>query len=165
MFEEIKEQHSGKVVDILVSNAGYGKRIVDIWYFTLPFSPPSLLPPFSTSPSSPAPSPQTNAPHPARDIPLSEFEHTLNINLRASFILVKGVVEGMKAQRWGRIIFMSSIAAMGGGINGCRMSLLSLFPSPSAPSPSQISLLPITPTSSHHSGPQLTYLPNRLRLI
>ncbi|KAH7419720.1 putative short-chain dehydrogenases/reductase [Cadophora sp. MPI-SDFR-AT-0126] len=84
MFEEIKEQHEGKAVDILVSNAGYGKRIVDIW-----------------------------------DIPLEEFEHTINVNLRASFILVKGVVEGMKAQRWGRIIFMSSIAAMGGGINGC----------------------------------------------
>jgi NAD(P)-dependent dehydrogenase (short-subunit alcohol dehydrogenase family) len=44
----------------------------------------------------------------------------MNINLRATFILVKGVVEHMKAQRWGRIIFMSSIAAQGGGINGCR---------------------------------------------
>lgn len=42
------------------------------------------------------------------------------MNLKASFILVKGVIEGMKAQKWGRIIFMSSIAAYGGGINGCR---------------------------------------------
>ncbi|KAH9215601.1 3-oxoacyl-reductase [Leptodontidium sp. 2 PMI_412] len=84
MFKEIEEQHNGKVVDVLVSNAGYGKRIVDIW-----------------------------------DIPLTEFEHTLNVNLRASFVLVKGVIEGMKAQNWGRIIFMSSIAAQGGGINGC----------------------------------------------
>lgn len=55
-----------------------------------------------------------------RDISLEEFEYTLNVNLRASFILVKGVIEGMKAQNWGRIIFMSSIAAYGGGINGCR---------------------------------------------
>jgi 3-oxoacyl-[acyl-carrier protein] reductase len=55
-----------------------------------------------------------------RDIPLEEFEYTLNVNLKASFILVKGVIEGMKAQEWGRIIFMSSIAAYGGGINGCR---------------------------------------------
>ena len=55
-----------------------------------------------------------------RDIPLEEFEYTLNVNLRASFVLVKGVVEGMKAQKWGRIIFMSSIAGRGGGINGCR---------------------------------------------
>lgn len=58
----------------------------------------------------------------SRDIPLEEFEYTLNVNLRASFVLVKGVVEGMKAQKWGRIIFMSSIAAHGGGINGCRTS-------------------------------------------
>ncbi|PBP19459.1 3-ketoacyl-acyl carrier protein reductase [Diplocarpon rosae] len=84
MFDEIQQAHGGRVVDILVSNAGYGKRIVDVW-----------------------------------DIPLSEFEYTLNVNLRASFVLVQGVVAGMKAQRWGRIIFMSSIAAHGGGINGC----------------------------------------------
>lgn len=51
------------------------------------------------------------------EIPLSEFEITLHINLRAPFLLVKGVVEGMKAQKWGRIIFVSSIAAYGGGMN------------------------------------------------
>ncbi|CAG8957064.1 hypothetical protein HYFRA_00009265 [Hymenoscyphus fraxineus] len=83
MFQEIQDQHKAPV-DILVSNAGYGKRIVDV-----------------------------------SDIPLEEFEYTLNINLRASFLLVKGVVEGMKAQKFGRIIFVSSIAAYGGGINGC----------------------------------------------
>jgi 3-oxoacyl-[acyl-carrier protein] reductase len=32
MFKEVKEKHGGKAVDILVSNAGYGKRIVDVWY-------------------------------------------------------------------------------------------------------------------------------------
>lgn len=85
LFEEIKRDHEGCNVDILVSNAGHGKRIVDI-----------------------------------SDIPLEEFEYTININLRASFLLVKGVVEGMKAQKWGRIIFISSIAAYGAGINGCR---------------------------------------------
>jgi 3-oxoacyl-[acyl-carrier protein] reductase len=31
LFEEVKVQHEGKLVDILVSNAGYGKRIVDVW--------------------------------------------------------------------------------------------------------------------------------------
>jgi NAD(P)-dependent dehydrogenase (short-subunit alcohol dehydrogenase family) len=63
-----------------------------------------------------------------RDIPLEEFEYTINVNLRASFVLVKGVIEGMKAQKWGRIIFMSSIAAQGGGINGCRSSSHTLSP-------------------------------------
>lgn len=86
MFQQIDKEH-GQRPDILVSNAGYGKRFPNVW-----------------------------------DITLEEFDYTLNINLRASFILVKGVVEHMKTQRWGRIVFMSSIAAQGGGINGCRKS-------------------------------------------
>ncbi|KAJ5819358.1 hypothetical protein N7474_004949 [Penicillium riverlandense] len=83
MFTAIDAQH-GQRPDILVSNAGYGKRFPNVW-----------------------------------DITLEEFDYTLNVNLRASFILVKGVVDHMKAQHWGRIVFMSSIAAQGGGINGC----------------------------------------------
>ncbi|EER38101.1 3-ketoacyl-acyl carrier protein reductase [Histoplasma capsulatum H143] len=83
MFHEIDQAHK-QLPDILVSNAGYGRRIPQIW-----------------------------------DISLEEFDYTLNVNLRASFILVKGVVERMKEQRWGRIVFMSSIAGYGGGINGC----------------------------------------------
>ncbi|KAJ5553686.1 Short-chain dehydrogenase/reductase SDR [Penicillium frequentans] len=83
MFQQIDAEH-GQRPDILISNAGYGKRFPNVW-----------------------------------DITLEEFDYTLNINLRASFILVKGVVEHMKSQRWGRIVFMSSIAASGGGINGC----------------------------------------------
>ncbi|KAK2810867.1 hypothetical protein FQN49_008503 [Arthroderma sp. PD_2] len=84
LFLEIKAEHNHRVPDILVSNAGYGVKIPQIW-----------------------------------DISLEEFDYTLNVNLRASFILVKGVVEHMKVQRWGRIVFMSSISAQGGGINGC----------------------------------------------
>jgi 3-oxoacyl-[acyl-carrier protein] reductase len=57
-----------------------------------------------------------------RDISLEEFEYTLKINLTASFILVKYLVEGMKKNNWGRIIFISSIAARGTGVNGCRTS-------------------------------------------
>ncbi|KAL4994291.1 hypothetical protein BDV10DRAFT_197638 [Aspergillus recurvatus] len=83
MFLKIDKEH-GQRPDILVSNAGYGKRVPQVW-----------------------------------DITLEEFDYTMNVNLRASFILVKGVVEHMRNQRWGRIILMSSIAASGGGINGC----------------------------------------------
>ncbi|KKK15788.1 hypothetical protein AOCH_005171 [Aspergillus ochraceoroseus] len=83
MFLQIDQEH-GQRPDILVSNAGYGKRIPQVW-----------------------------------DITLEEFDYTINVNLRASFILVKGVVEHMKSQRWGRIVLMSSIAGYGGGINGC----------------------------------------------
>ncbi|KAI2841862.1 hypothetical protein CBS147343_6260 [Aspergillus niger] len=84
LFDQIIAQHDGHSPDILISNAGTGKRITNIW-----------------------------------DIDLSDFDDMITTNLRASFILVKGVVEHMKAQRWGRIVFMSSIAAYGGGINGC----------------------------------------------
>jgi 3-oxoacyl-[acyl-carrier protein] reductase len=83
MFEQIDKEH-GQRPDILVSNAGYGKRIPQVW-----------------------------------DISLEEFDYTINVNLRASFILVKGVVDHMREQRWGRIVLMSSIAGYGGGINGC----------------------------------------------
>lgn len=83
LYKEIEQIH-GHGPDILVSNAGHGKRI------------PNIL-----------------------DIPLEEFDYTLTINLRASFILSKLAVPHMKAQKWGRIIFMGSIAAYGGGINGC----------------------------------------------
>lgn len=53
-----------------------------------------------------------------RDIPFEEWERTINVNLRAPFLLVQGVVKGMKEQRWGRIVFTSSIAAYGTSING-----------------------------------------------
>ena len=88
MFDQIDKEHVRRP-DILVSNAGYGKRIPNVW-----------------------------------DLSVEEFDYTINVNLRASFILVKGVVEHMKSQNWGRIVFMSSIAAYGGGINGCRKSFL-----------------------------------------
>jgi NAD(P)-dependent dehydrogenase (short-subunit alcohol dehydrogenase family) len=58
-----------------------------------------------------------------REIPTSEFDKMMDINLKASFLLVKGVVDGMKSKKWGRIIFISSIAAYGAGINGCRKTV------------------------------------------
>lgn len=53
------------------------------------------------------------------DIPISEWDYTIQVNLRASFVLTKYCVPHMIQQKWGRIIFMSSISALGGGINGC----------------------------------------------
>ncbi|KAF4542706.1 3-ketoacyl-acyl carrier protein reductase [Lasiodiplodia theobromae] len=52
------------------------------------------------------------------DIPVEEFDLTIATNLKASFLLVKGVAEGMRDQKWGRIVFISSIAAYGAGVNG-----------------------------------------------
>jgi 3-oxoacyl-[acyl-carrier protein] reductase len=51
-------------------------------------------------------------------VSVDEFDNTLNVNLRPSFILTKAFVPAMRMQKWGRIVFVSSIAAYGGGING-----------------------------------------------
>ncbi|KAF4827808.1 3-oxoacyl-[acyl-carrier-protein] reductase FabG [Colletotrichum siamense] len=53
------------------------------------------------------------------NISLEEFDFTYSINLRASFLLCKLAIPHMAKQHWGRIIFVSSISAIGGGINGC----------------------------------------------
>lgn len=84
LFQEIEEIHGKGGPDILISNAGHGKRIPNI-----------------------------------ADIPIEEFDFTINVNLRASFILSKLAIPYMTSQRWGRIIYVSSIAAHGGGVNGC----------------------------------------------
>lgn len=45
LFEEIKKEHKGENVDILISNAGYGKRIVDIsWVILSSVAVPTPLP-------------------------------------------------------------------------------------------------------------------------
>lgn len=91
LFEDLRRDHNlepHQGPDILVSNAGYGKRIPDIL-----------------------------------DIPVDEFDYTLNVNLRASFVLAKLSIPGMQKKGWGRIVFVSSIAAIGGGINGCHCEL------------------------------------------
>ncbi|KAI2634151.1 NAD(P)-binding protein [Hypomontagnella submonticulosa] len=84
LFRDIKEQHDQDGPDILVSNAGYGKKRNSIL-----------------------------------DVTLEEFDYTINVNLRASFVLSKLSIPHMESQGWGRIIFISSIAAQGGGINAC----------------------------------------------
>lgn len=53
------------------------------------------------------------------DIPLAEFDHTLAVNLRAPFLLCRLAVPHMRARGWGRVVFVGSLAAYGGGINGC----------------------------------------------
>ncbi|EHA56755.1 hypothetical protein MCOR27_007990 [Pyricularia oryzae] len=52
------------------------------------------------------------------DIELAEFDYMMRVNLRAPFILAKQCVPDMAKNKWGRLIFISSIAAYGGGING-----------------------------------------------
>lgn len=86
LFEEVKKEH-GHGPDILIANAGYGKRVSNIL-----------------------------------DISIEEWDYTINVNLRSSFILTKLAVPHMLERSWGRIVYISSIAATGTSINGCHYS-------------------------------------------
>ncbi|PHH64923.1 hypothetical protein CDD81_3780 [Ophiocordyceps australis] len=54
-----------------------------------------------------------------RDIGEDDWDEMLEVNARSQFVVAQACVEGMRAQRWGRVVLMGSIASRGGGINGC----------------------------------------------
>jgi 3-oxoacyl-[acyl-carrier protein] reductase len=52
------------------------------------------------------------------EITEQDWDETLTVNLKSTFLLTQAVVPGMRKQRWGRIINISSGAAYNGGIIG-----------------------------------------------
>lgn len=52
------------------------------------------------------------------DITVEEWDQTMQVNLRAAFLLAQRIIPGMRERRWGRVIFVSSVAAYTGGIVG-----------------------------------------------
>lgn len=52
------------------------------------------------------------------DVTVEEFDQTLAINLRAPFLLAQRTLPGMAERGFGRILFISSVAAFTGGIVG-----------------------------------------------
>jgi 3-oxoacyl-[acyl-carrier protein] reductase len=52
------------------------------------------------------------------EISIQEWDETMNVNLRAAFLLAQRVTPGMRNRNWGRVIFVSSVAAFTGGIIG-----------------------------------------------
>ncbi len=46
------------------------------------------------------------------------FDHTLAVNLRAPFLLARAVLPGMVERGYGRVLFISSVAAFRGGVIG-----------------------------------------------
>jgi 3-oxoacyl-[acyl-carrier protein] reductase len=52
------------------------------------------------------------------DVDADSFDRTLAINLRAPFLLAREALAGMRQRGYGRILFMSSVAALRGGIIG-----------------------------------------------
>jgi 3-oxoacyl-[acyl-carrier protein] reductase len=53
------------------------------------------------------------------ELSIEEFDRMLAINLRGGFLCLRAVVKGMMQARWGRVIWISSVAGkQGGGIIG-----------------------------------------------
>ena len=51
-------------------------------------------------------------------ITVEDWDQTINVNLRAAFLLAQRLAPGMRERGWGRIVFVSSAAAFTGGIVG-----------------------------------------------
>jgi 3-oxoacyl-[acyl-carrier protein] reductase len=52
------------------------------------------------------------------EVTAADFDQTLAVNLRAPFLLAQRTLPGMAARGFGRVLFMSSVAAFTGGIVG-----------------------------------------------
>ena len=52
------------------------------------------------------------------ELTLEEWDQTMRVNLRAAFVLAQRITPGMRQRGWGRVIFISSVAAFTGGIVG-----------------------------------------------
>jgi 3-oxoacyl-[acyl-carrier protein] reductase len=50
------------------------------------------------------------------DVDVAAWDHVMAVNLRAPFLLAQAAVPGMRERRFGRIVFLSSVAAFLGGI-------------------------------------------------
>src|SRR5438445_11127332 len=56
---------------------------------------------------------------PIWELSIADFDRLLSINLRGGFVCLKAVVAGMMTRRWGRSIWISSVAGQPGrGIRG-----------------------------------------------
>lgn len=57
-------------------------------------------------------------PQPLEEITEADWDELLAVNLKSCFLVTQAVLPGMRAQRWGRIINVSSVAAQLGGVVG-----------------------------------------------
>jgi 3-oxoacyl-[acyl-carrier protein] reductase len=49
---------------------------------------------------------------------LEDFDAAIAVNLRSAFLMTQAVLPSMRARRWGRLIFIGSVAAQVGGVVG-----------------------------------------------
>jgi 3-oxoacyl-[acyl-carrier protein] reductase len=52
------------------------------------------------------------------DVDAAIFDHTVAVNLRAPFLLARRALPGMRERGYGRVLFISSVAAFRGGVIG-----------------------------------------------
>jgi 3-oxoacyl-[acyl-carrier protein] reductase len=52
------------------------------------------------------------------DVTIEDWDRLLAVNLRAPFLLAQRVLPGMRERRFGRVLFVSSVAAYTGGVVG-----------------------------------------------
>jgi 3-oxoacyl-[acyl-carrier protein] reductase len=57
-------------------------------------------------------------PMPLDALTIDDFDAALSINLRSAFLVTQAVLPGMRAREWGRLVFLSSVAAQLGGVVG-----------------------------------------------
>jgi 3-oxoacyl-[acyl-carrier protein] reductase len=55
---------------------------------------------------------------PFSELTLSDWGQTIQTNLTSAFLVSQAVVPGMREKQWGRLIFVSSVAAQTGGVVG-----------------------------------------------
>ena len=53
------------------------------------------------------------------DIGEDDWDEMMEVNSRSQFVVTKASLAGMRAQGWGRVILVGSIASRGSGLNGC----------------------------------------------
>ncbi|TVY72064.1 3-oxoacyl-[acyl-carrier-protein] reductase FabG [Fusarium oxysporum f. sp. cubense] len=54
-----------------------------------------------------------------QNIEEDDWDSVMEVNARSQFVVVKACLPAMRAQSWGRVVLVGSIASTGGGINGC----------------------------------------------
>jgi len=52
------------------------------------------------------------------EITVEDWDRMMDVNLRSAFLLAKRLAPGMHERKWGRMVFVSSVAAFTGGIVG-----------------------------------------------
>jgi 3-oxoacyl-[acyl-carrier protein] reductase len=55
---------------------------------------------------------------PLAELGLADWRETIDANLTSAFLVSQAAIPGMRQRQWGRLIFMSSVAAQTGGVVG-----------------------------------------------